>query len=885
MSKVIYKSQEIKAVTLIVALIAIITIFPMRLWNVTKTSQAVDTTIVSESGIVNDTTDVVQKFVAEYDRIDSIDVYVTDLITARYMRLDLYDENMTLIYSKYVDLKELELPGYVNVWLHQDLEVGKTYTAVIFAQQASFKVAYETVSATPGYLGDLLYNDTTVEGYHLASRYNYTVPLDKKVSLALIAVIAALAVGIFFVTDIVAKKRGIENDKLVTVGKAFRCAANPAAAVFYGILIIMVFPLQLFDYRPIEIVFYLLGLIIAAALTFYGINHKPALNEEKLFDINIKNILMIVAISYAIGFGVEYMNALYTIFQTLAERKELISLLCVIILTFSVSELFNLYNLIYIVIAAVAGRRYYVLNALADTEKEYDLNNSALLYAIIIAVLGGFIVLNFIRLIVNAIRKKVHGQKLGVYPTPAGLLTIVLFAALIIMRNTRWWGVVLVITFTAFYIRFMVWEDKDKWTGILSGGMILNFLSSVIYCLLHRYYQAYREARFAFTFHTATVTAEYLTAMEVMAIVLLLMKLKKLEKGAGLKKSFALVWKEWVLVGIIGVYALFTISRTAFLAIGAACFVVFILHSTVKSIGKNIIALVSALVILFPAVFTMQRLIPVMVGQPDYFDVEDVAVFAKGGTNWDNLYIMYIERYWIVFKDKIFSAGDGTNKYHEDRNNYDENGVVIYTDNGVYVYPTDRYWDETSVLSNEEIIGSATYKNESDEYNDICALSTTLLDSSTLIASSGLPGDLLVVLASDIEDTDESAVESYANGRFAIFRSYISQLNMTGHAEMGAELESGEIAVHAHNIYLQVAYDHGIPVGIIFALWVLTVIISGIWYSIKCYNEQKVAGLPIAITIGFAVAGLTEWLFQFSNPVTIMLMLALAPIMFRFKKA
>jgi len=871
MRKAIYKSQAIRIVTIILALIAIITIYPMRLWNVIKTSHAEDVVIASESGIVNDTTDVVQRFVAEYDRIDSIDVYVTDLITARYMRVDLYDPNMSLMYSKYVDLKELDIPGYVNVWLHQDLEVGQTYTVIIFAQQASIKVAYETISAQPGYVGDLLYQDTGVEGYHLAAMYNYSVPLDKKTSLVLIAGIALLALIIVGITTFAAKKRGIENDKLITVGRAFRFTANPIAAAVYGILIIMVFPLKLFDYRVIEIVFYLIGLAIAAAITFYAINHKIEDSTDKLFDINIKNILMMVAISYAIGFGVEYMNALYTIFQTLAERKELIALLCVIILTFSASELFNLYNLIYLIIAVIAGRHYYVLNALADTEKEYDLKNAALLYAVIIAVLGGFIVLNLIRLIVLAIMNRIHGKKADLMLSPAGFVTIVLFAGLIIMRNTRWWGVVLVIVFSVFYIRFMVWKDKEKWTGVLAGGMILNFLSSAIYCLLHRYYQSYRESRFGFTFHTVTVTAEYLTAIEVMAILLLLTKLKRLGKGVSLRDSFRLIWKEWSLVGIVTAYVLFTVSRTAFLAIAVASLIVFIIYTKFKDIIRNIIVIASAVIIFFPAVFTLQRMIPVMVGHPDYFDVEDVTVLAKGGTNWDNTDIMYIERFVIVFMDKIFGIGDTTNIYHEDRNNYDENGVVIYTDNGVYVYPTDRYWDDTSVLSDEEIIGYIDNEN--------------ILDSSYVIASSGLPTDLLKVLATDVEETDESAVESYANGRFAIFRSYLSQLNMSGHTEMGAELESGEIAVHAHNIYLQVAYDHGIPVGIIFGVWVITIIISGVWFIIRCYNKQRLAGLPLALALGFAVAGVSEWLFQFSNPVTIMLMLSLAPIMFIYKKA
>ena len=97
MRKVIYKSNAIKAVILILAVIAIISVFPLRVWNTTITSTG-GGTIAGESGEVNDSTDVVQRFVAQYDRIGSIDVYVTSLDAGRYMTANLYNQNMELIF-------------------------------------------------------------------------------------------------------------------------------------------------------------------------------------------------------------------------------------------------------------------------------------------------------------------------------------------------------------------------------------------------------------------------------------------------------------------------------------------------------------------------------------------------------------------------------------------------------------------------------------------------------------------------------------------------------------------------------------------------------------------------------------------------------------------
>ena len=74
------------------------------------------------------------------------------------------------------------------------------------------------------------------------------------------------------------------------------------------------------------------------------------------------------------------------------------------------------------------------------------------------------------------------------------------------------------------------------------------------------------------------------------------------------------------------------------------------------------------------------------------------------------------------------------------------------------------------------------------------------------------------------EETEEEDLsvyektEEYANGRMDIFRAYLKELNLAGHDDMGAILPDGSLAVHAHNIYLQVAYDHGLAVGAVFVL-------------------------------------------------------------------
>ena len=138
--------------------------------------------------------------------------------------------------------------------------------------------------------------------------------------------------------------------------------------------------------------------------------------------------------------------------------------------------------------------------------------------------------------------------------------------------------------------------------------------------------------------------------------------------------------------------------------------------------------------------------------------------------------------------------------------------------------------------------------------------------------------------ASTTDGQTESGLDEFSNGRFTIFHSYLAQMNLTGHDEMGALLPDGELAVHAHNTYLQVAYDHGVPAGILFAFLILSALLAGYQYDKRNGSEKRITILPTAITLGFAIAGLTEWVFQFSNPMTVALLLSWAPLIYNRKR-
>ena len=131
-------------------------------------------------------------------------------------------------------------------------------------------------------------------------------------------------------------------------------------------------------------------------------------------------------------------------------------------------------------------------------------------------------------------------------------------------------------------------------------------------------------------------------------------------------------------------------------------------------------------------------------------------------------------------------------------------------------------------------------------------------------------------LPEDMQDEGD-----YSNGRTAIFRSYFEQLNMTGHDEMGATLPDGEIAVHAHNIYLQVAYDHGIGVGILFVIFGVASFVCAVVFYMKKKETVACAALPMVVILSFAIAGMVEWIFHLSSPGGLVLMLVLTPLLYK----
>ena len=97
---------------------------------------------------------------------------------------------------------------------------------------------------------------------------------------------------------------------------------------------------------------------------------------------------------------------------------------------------------------------------------------------------------------------------------------------------------------------------------------------------------------------------------------------------------------------------------------------------------------------------------------------------------------------------------------------------------------------------------------------------------------------------------------------------------------MGATLEDGSTASHAHNIYLQVSYDNGIIVGGLFVVWIIATIGQSIVYLRRRYKTDRAAGLPLSVVLTFAAAGMVEWVSHPCIPLGLMFLLVLPPLIY-----
>jgi len=396
------------------------------------------------------------------------------------------------------------------------------------------------------------------------------------------------------------------------------------------------------------------------------------------------------------------------------------------------------------------------------------------------------------------------------------LLMGVLFLLLAGFRNTRGWPLYLVIVFVLFYLFYLSWENREALLANFCSGVTLNFALAVLFAIARRPFRAWMFARYNFVFHTVTVTATYLTLVICVLLVRLFVKLK-----AG--RGFGEIWGTLLLYGMAVSYLFFTFSRTGYLATVAAVlllipFMSFLVYR--ESVGRflgKIVLLALTVLLSMPVAYCSVRLVPVYYNDPYIYELENTAAAVLPDDPGDSTKYMSVSYFKHVMRMKLFGIEASLTE--------DMRKFLLCLEDGIYVRSDDA-----------------------------------------LVVSAG--------------EAQLDGAPDVSNGRFDIFAEYIRNWNLTGHKDMAMTMPDGDVAMHAHNTYLQVIHDHGLFTGLLFILFGAVSGIRMLVYAVKKNKKDPYSVLPVAVFIGFAVAGLVEWLFHPCNPFGFSVMVMFAPLLY-----
>ena len=788
MRRAVWFSDALRAAVVIAGVLLILTVWPFRLWQV-PVSEEGGGVRMEVSAQIDDAHDLIQDFIAQHERLEAVEVYPQDFVSGRYVDLSVFDDRMVEIFHKYADLGEEDLPGRVRIPLGLDLEIGREYRLFFTGVYSGYRFGLQNIPAKGAspYFTKFYQVDTETPEWRLDMKLDYKRPLGPRGILALIAAIAAVTLLLERTVYVIARRLGRERDKVVTVAGA--CSRILAPVFYAGLTVLAVLVLAgRFDHRVTDNVFYLAGLIIAGLLgALFFFTEAPAAGgrekEAVSLPVRLCEAAQTVLFALAIGAACRYMNGLYDAEHLIAARWE-----------------------------------------------------------------AGYLSAFFLLFLIGGGKGKKRG---GARPSFFGILALVFFVLLIVFRNTRLWGAALAGLFAEGVLCYYFSKRRERFLPLLTEGLILHFAVSMGYCLMRRYFVAFVSARFPFIFHTVTVTAEYLTMMASVSFALLFAAVCRQPRGTGILRLVVAVRREALLFGLIASYVLFTLSRTGILAVAVSVPLLLAVMG-IRGMGRKrkretcgfaagLAVTVCSLIVCFPAAFTMQRMLPVIAGHPVFMEIEDIDPNLRGAVNWDSSFLISIERFYMVFREKMFAIEGANYDHPEDRYNYDAAGNPVY--------PRITGAGQATASAGQEAAGG----------------------SQGTVEDAGE------------EAGQESTTEKLANGRFTIWRSYLPYLNLTGHEEMGVPLPDGEITTHAHNTALQISHDHGLITGAVFGLLLVAAMIAGSLYGRRAEQDTGSDGIcyvPVALTAGFAVAGLTEWVFHLGNMMTIAMVTAWIPLCF-----
>lgn len=740
----------------------------------------------------------------------------------------LYDENFSCIYEEQRCCGDIEDDGFLTAVPDIDVAPDRAYYYEILIPEDCGGV-FELPVADRSTLGQTenstLYIDGIInDGVALIADFDYAKPLtavgilfyDFLIIAAAAVLYLAAAAALYAYDNYLTQYR--EN-----CNRYFRIAASAAAVCFALFLFVFSVVLNRFGGGAADRIFFTIAIAVGMAWLLLAIwlrdrypmpPKKTKLTAERKLSLIWRNYIQTVSFGLLFYALCQYVNADREYYHYTNTRWMLIFLAIAFLMMYSEKQFLNWFGALWL-IASAAGSIIHCRGFEKGTN-EHEL--AVLTCAVVVS--WGLLILNILAAWFKALRKGRHRfQKPTAFQIGYGVLWIVFSALMYRYQFEKIWVYTATLPFvTMFFLRFTP-ARTSRFIKNFANGILLSFGFVVLFCFIHRPHHYWMLYRYGGIFHTVACTGMYLAVVFGAAVGKLFGTLKAREH------MLVCCPFECFLVSVTAGYIFLTMSRTAYLsafvtAMMVAALAAFAFHKLPLNIWKEIGVLSLLAVLCFPLVFSAVRMIPAVINEPVRYDLE-----------------------------------------HQDR------GFMVYRGDPI---DSDKYMTVPRFFSTlfgrfqkEEVLTD-------EEENDEEAFGIGLPQEQYLVYTGiGFAGmDMRMAHdggAEDDGDDEEGAEEEgndVSNGRFAIFMDYIKALSFEGHEKMALVNEDGKEHVHAHNSYLQIAYNFGMIAGVVF----LAICAISLWRSIRFAMTQGdqfgIYIVPFALVTVFGLISVTEWAFH-----------------------
>lgn len=734
----------------------------------------------------------------------------------------LYNDAFSCIYEDEYSCGDIENDGYLRTTVNMDVEPEQAYYYEILVPEdcsADIVLPIADRGALAQVENSTLYIDGIInDEVCLIADFDYSDPLSVLGILFYDVLIIAVAAALYLLVMWVAAFCDWRFAAYAAYMKTYaRIAASVAAGLAALFLFLFSVILNKFGGAGLDRLFFAAAILVGALWTagflwlpvFYPKKHRDALIPAgRRISYIWRNYIQTVSFGLLFYALCQYVNADREYYHYINTRWMLIFLAIAFLMMFHEKQFLNKLSAVWLVLG-VAGSIIYCSGI---TEGENELVLARLTCGVVVA--WGVLIINILLQTRLNIRGEFRIDTLTDYVSSHiqqvvyAVLWIVFSIFMWVYRFEKVWVFTAVLPFLAMFFLKFTPASKSRFLKNFTNGILLSFGLVVLFCLHHRPHHYWMLYRYGGIFHTVACTGMYLAVVLGAALGKLYGKLRDRENM--LQRCF----KEFFIVACVIGFIILTMSRTAFVTstvniIMVAALAAVTYRKTPKRILQELGMLVGAMAVSFPMIFTVVRMVPAVVNDPVRYDIE--------------------------FQDESF---------------------MIYKGDPI---DSDKY------MTVERFFSVLFGRFQSEKKEDVEEADADNMEAVKLLAYTGndFAGIDMRKMANDLESaSEEESGNDISNGRFEIFSDYLKALEFKGHPKMGPDNDTGEEYAHAHNSYLQVAYNFGMIAGGVF----LVICALTLWRSARLAVSQgkkySIYMVPFSLVVVFGFVSLTEWAFH-----------------------